>query len=117
MRLPDLIAEYEKLRPALIAAGPQEGAWTSFKRELGSLIRVHRSTRPSTQPQARYERALAQLSAGQVDAALAETMRLPGASRAGAWTGKARHYVAVHRALDEVESAALLGESEARPAR
>jgi hypothetical protein len=36
-------------------------------------------------------------------------MRLPGASRAGDWTSKARRYVAAHRALDEIESAALLG--------
>lgn len=114
VRLPDLIAEYETVKPALLAAGPHDSVWTSVKRELGSLIRVHRTSRPSTQPQARYERALAQLSAGQVDAALAETMRLPGAARAGGWADKARRYVAVHRALDEIESSALLGESAAR---
>ncbi len=109
VRLPDLIKEYEALRSSLLAAGPQEGFWTGVQRELGSLIRVHRADRPSTQPQARYDRALAQLSAGQVDAALAETMRLPGAPRAGPWIAKARHYVAVHRSLDEIESSALLG--------
>ncbi|MDQ3471942.1 MAG: hypothetical protein M3428_06150 [Pseudomonadota bacterium] len=114
VRLPDLISDYEALRPALLAAAPQEGLWTSLKREFGSLIHVHRADRPSTQPRARYERALAQLSAGQVDAALAETMRLPGAPRANAWIAKARQYVAAHRALDEVESAALLGNSAAR---
>jgi hypothetical protein len=35
-------------------------------------------------------------------------MRLPGASRAADWTAKARRYVGAHRALDEIESAALL---------
>lgn len=114
LRLPDLISEYEALRPLLLAAGPQEGFWTSVKREFGSLVHVHRADRPSTQPQARYERALAQLSAGQVDAALAETMRLPGAPRASQWIAKARQYVAVHRALDEIESAALLGNPASR---
>jgi len=34
---------------------------------------------------------------------------LPGASRAREWIDSARRYVAVHRALDEIESAALLG--------
>jgi hypothetical protein len=34
---------------------------------------------------------------------------MPGAARASDWTGKARRYVAAHRALDEIESAALLG--------
>jgi hypothetical protein len=51
------------------------------------------------------------LAAGDVDQALAETMRLPGATRAGPWIEKARRYVAAHRALDEIESAALLGGS------
>ena len=109
VRLADLVREYEDLRPTLLAAGPQEGFWTSLKREFGSLIHVHRADRPSTQPQARYERALGQLSAGQVDAALAETMRLPGAARASEWIARARQYVAAHRALDQIESAALLG--------
>lgn len=114
VRLTDLVRDYEQLKPSLVAAAPGEGLWTSVKRELGSLIRVQRADRPSPQPQARYERALAQLSAGQVDAALAETMRLPGAPRAGEWIADARQYVAVHRALDEIESAALLGDSAAR---
>jgi hypothetical protein len=36
-------------------------------------------------------------------------MRLPGAAGASGWTTKARRYIAAHRALDEIESAALLG--------
>ena len=35
-------------------------------------------------------------------------MRLPGAAHASDWVDKARRYVAAHRALDEIESAALL---------
>lgn len=114
VRLTDLAAQYEQLRRPLLAAGPQEGVWSSFKRELGSLIHVHRADQPSTQPQARYERALAALRGGEVDTALAETMRLPGAARAREWTARARQHVAVHRALDELESAALLGSSPTR---
>ena len=53
--------------------------------------------------------ALQRLSAGDVDQALAMTMRLPGAGNATGWVTKARRYVAAHRALDEIESAALLG--------
>ena len=54
------------------------------------------------------EAALLKLSAGEVDQALAQTMRLPGAANAGPWVSRARRYIAVHRALDEIESAALL---------
>ena len=108
VRLEDLIAEYETLGPDLRSGGPQDGWWTNFKRELGSLVEVHRADRPSANPDARYNRALQRLSSGDVDQALAETMRLPGAARAGGWIAKARRYIAAHRALDEIESAALL---------
>jgi hypothetical protein len=109
VRLNDLIAEYETLGPDLRRGGPQEGWWTGIRREFGSLIEVHRADRPSASPDARYNRALQRLSTGDVDQALAETMRLPGAAKAGDWVAKARRYVAAHRALDEIESAALLG--------
>jgi hypothetical protein len=108
VRLNDLITEYEGIGPELRRSGPQDSWWTSFKREFGSLVEVHRADRPATNPDARYNRALQRLATGDVDQALAETMRLPGASRAAGWTTKARRYVAAHRALDEIESAALL---------
>ena len=109
--LTSLIAQYQDLEPALIGPPPNEGMWTGIKRGLSSLVTVHRSDRPSTKPKARYDRALSHLMAGEVDSALAETMRLPGAPRAGDWINSARRYIAVHRALDEIESAAIVGSS------
>ena len=94
--------------PDLRRGGPQDSWWTNFRRGLGSLVEVRRADRPSTNPDARYSRALQRLSSGDVDQALAETMRLPGAANATDWVDKARRYVAAHRALDEIESAALL---------
>jgi hypothetical protein len=108
VKLNDLISEYETLGPELRRGGPQDSWWTNFKRELGSLVEVHRASRSALNPEARYNRALQRLSSADVDQALAETMRLPGAARAGDWANKARRYVAAHRALDEIESAALL---------
>ena len=90
VRLTELIASYQDLRSELVGPPPNEGLWTGLKRGLSSLVTVHRSDRPSSQPQARYDRALAHLMAGEVDSALAETMRLPGASRAGGWMGGSR---------------------------
>lgn len=115
VRLNDLIAEYETLGPDLRRGGPQDSWWTNFRRELGELVQVHRANSPSPSPDARYNRALQRLSSGEVDQALAETMRLPGAANASAWVAKARRYIAVHRALDEIESAALL--ARPNPAR
>lgn len=109
VRLDSLVAEYEALGPSLRGGGPDEGWWDAFRRELGTIVSVHRADAPSPQPQARYDRALAKLKAGEADAALAETMRLPGAANASRWIVRARRYIAAHRALDEIESGALLG--------
>ena len=112
VRLDGLVANYEALGPALRGGSPDEGWWSAMQREFGTVISVHRVDAPSPQPQARFDRALARLKGGEVDAALAETMRLPGAGNAGAWIARARRYIAAHRALDEIESAALLGGSQ-----
>lgn len=109
VRLDDLIGEYEKLGPALRGGGPDEGWWQGFRRELGTVLSIHRADAPSPQPQARYDRALVKLESGEVDRALNETMRLPGAANAASWIVRARRYIAAHRALDEIESGALLG--------
>lgn len=107
--LDSLIADYRALGTILRRGGPEESWWDGFRRELGAVVSIHRADTPSPQPQARYDRALARLEAGAVDAALAETMRLPGSDSAGPWIARARRYIAAHRALDEIESAALLG--------
>ena len=106
--LDQLRDDYAKLEKQLGRGGPDEGVWSSIKREMGSLVAIRRSSTPSIKPQARFERASMYLEQGKVDAALAETMRMPGAQRAGPWIAEARRYVGVHRALDEVESSALL---------
>ena len=106
--LDQLIADYEQLGGELRSGSPDESLWQGLRREFSSLVAVRRASNPSGKPQARYDRALAQLHNGRVDTALAETMRLPGAARASDWVANARRYILAHRALDEVESAALL---------
>jgi hypothetical protein len=108
VRLDDLIAEYDTLGPDLRRGGPQDSWWTDFRRQLGNLVQIHSADQPASNAEAEYERARQRLAAGNVEQALAETMRLPGAARAGDWVGKARRYIAAHRALDEIESAALM---------
>ena len=108
VRLNDLIDQYQSLGLDLRRSGPQDSWWTNIGRELGSLVEIHRADQPAANPDARYNRALQRLEAGDVDRALAETMRLPGVARAGAWVNSARRYILAHRALDEIESAALM---------
>ena len=108
VRLDDLVTEYDSIGPDLRRGGPQDSWWTNLRRELGDLVEVHSTERPATNPDAEYQRARQRLASGDVEQALAETMRLPGASRGGDWVTKARRYIAAHRALDEIESAALM---------
>jgi hypothetical protein len=106
-----VLAEFDRLGPMLRGAGPDDDWWTSTRRELGSLVSIRRTDSPSPRPAARFDRARARLANGEVDAALAETMRLPGAARpeAQGWVARARRLIAAKRALDEIESAALVG--------
>ena len=114
VRLPELIAQYQDLESELSGPPPNEDLWSGVRRGLSSLISVRPADKPSSRPQARYRRALSHLISGEVDSALAETTRLPGAPRARDWVASARQYVVVRRALDEIESAALMGNNEAR---
>lgn len=109
VRLDQLQADHADLGPVLTGGGPGESLWQGVQRELGALVTVRRADLPSPQPNARFERAQGKLASGHVDQALAETMRLPAVSRAGPWVARARTYIAAHRALDEIEGAALLG--------
>jgi len=108
VRLDQLQAEFTALAPKLKAAPASEGLWTGLRRELGNLVSIRRADQPSQRPVPTYDRAAARLSTGQVDQALAEAMRLPGINAAPQWVADARSYIAAHRALDEIEGAALL---------
>ncbi len=109
----ELVTELDRLGPLLRGKSPDESWWSGFRREMGSLISIRRNDTPSPRPAARFERAMARLESGEIDSALAETMRLPGAARpeAHGWIVRARRLIAAKRALDEIESAALVGPS------
>jgi len=106
----DLIAEFERLGPVLRGKSPDEGWFDGVRREMGTLVSIRRNDSPNPRPAARFDRAMARLEAGEIDAALAEAMRLPGASRpeVRGWVIRARRLIATKRALDEIESAALI---------
>jgi hypothetical protein len=106
--LQELREDLQDAGPSLTGTGPEQNWWTAFKAELGNIITVRKSGTPSTVPTERLARALQRLEAGQVDVALAEILRLPGRNAAGSWIADARRYVAARRALDAIETAALL---------
>lgn len=94
--------------PSLAGRAPDENWWTAFKAEFGSLVTIRKTGSPSTLPAERLNRATQRLEAGQVDVALAEVLRMPGRAAAANWIADARRYVAARRALDTIETAALL---------
>lgn len=106
--LQDLQGELDALGPQLVGAGPDQSWWGAFTSELGSLITVRREGTPSPVPAERLTRAKRWLEAGQVDLALIEVQRMPGAEHARNWASKARRYWIARRALDTIETAALL---------
>lgn len=106
--LQELQRELEEIGPRLAATGPNQNWWQGLKRELGSLITIRRAGTQSTIPSERLRRARAHMSAGEVNLALVEVMRMPGHAAAAAWVEKARRYVAARSALDAIETAALL---------
>jgi hypothetical protein len=98
----------QEISPKLVGGGTEQSFWAALKTELGGLVSIRRADTPTTLPSERLRRAARRLEAGQVEVALAEVLRLPGREGAAEWIGKARRYVAARKALDLIESAALL---------
>ncbi|MDO7841544.1 MICOS complex subunit MIC60 [Sphingomonas immobilis] len=109
--LEDLRGGLEAVAPSLVTGGLSGGFFTSLQRELSSLVVLHNADAPSPLPGERLARARRLLEIGQVEAALAEVAHLPGAAGATRWTDAAKRYIETRRALDIIETAALLGQA------
>ncbi|QZD94880.1 hypothetical protein K3136_12475 [Qipengyuania gelatinilytica] len=105
--LDQLIARLDGLAPQL-QSGDDRGGFERFTQELGALFTVRRESAPSPQPEKRIERARLFLLSGRPDDAVAEVRNLPGASQAEQWLRDAERYASTQRALDLIETAAVL---------
>lgn len=112
--LDQLVARLEGLAPRLATSPRDENVLETFKRELGALFIVRRESLPSPQPERRLERARLFLESGRVDAAVAEIRHLPNAAEAQAWINDAERYAVAERALDLLETTAILEPRELR---
>ena len=112
----------EDLRQGLDAIAPEistvsDDNWAqSLRRELGNLVILRKAGTPSPLPSDRLARAKRLLEGGQVEAARAEVVRLPGAGDAANWLTAANRYVTARHALDLIENAAILGQATPPPA-
>ncbi len=96
------------LEPELARGTSATDTWSRVREQFANLFVVRRVDSPSPAPERRLERARMFLEAGRVGAAVSEIERMPGASAAAAWLDQANHYVRTQRALDLIETAAIL---------
>jgi hypothetical protein len=113
--LQQLQARFNDVAPHLGGGGQNQSWLQALRTELASVITIRREGTPSTLPAERLGRATHALDSGQVEVALLEVLRMPGRDNARDWIGEASRYVAVHRALDAIETAALLEPQPAAP--
>ena len=104
--LEDLRLALDTIAPRLTSS-PSEGIWARSKRLIGDLVVLRQADSPSPRPADRLRRARRALDEGNVEAALAEVARMPGAADAQSWTSAAKRYIAARNALREIEVAAM----------
>jgi len=114
--LDQLIARLNGLAPDLASAPPREGMFSWLSREASELFVVRREDAPSPQPQLRLERARLFLETNRAEKAIAEVRYMPNAASAADWIRDAQRFAEAQRALDLLETAALLEPRDLRDA-
>lgn len=106
----------DELAPELTTPSTESNWLDAVQRELSSLVVLRKTGTPSPRSTDRLMRARRMLESGQVDGALAEVARLPGRDKAAAWMTAARRYIQARRALDVLETAAIVEPQQAAAA-
>lgn len=106
--LDQLAAQLQVMAPALARTPQSESGWQKVQRGVSDLFVIRSDKRPAQDPSSRIDRALLLLREGRIDNAVIEVRQLPGASGAGGWIDAAQRYLAAQRALDLIESTALI---------
>ena len=114
--LDKLAGDLDAMAPALANVPAHESAWQRVQRELAGLFVVRKEEAASAQPQSRFDRARLLVRLGRVEEAATEVERMPGAAAAKVWIDAARRYSGAQRALDQIETAALLEPRELKDA-
>ena len=106
--LDSLYAELDALTARLTGSAPAADSWSWMQREFSNLFIIRHQSGAPVRPEDRLARAKLLLAAGKIGEAINEVERLPGAGVASEWMASARRYDTVQRALDLVETTALL---------
>lgn len=105
--------QLEDLAPRLVSGTAKPGLWNRIENEMGSLFVIRSTGTPPPLPEMQLDRARRHVDAGRIDAAMAEVRRMPGNAMAKKWLTEAERHVAIQRALDLVETAAILDPRQA----
>ncbi len=106
--LAELAGQLDVLAPQITNAPRAESGWTRMRREIASLFIIRRAAMPRATPQERVAHAKLLLASGKIDEAIAEVQRLPGAQDAQGWIADVRRFDTARRALDLIETTAML---------
>lgn len=106
--LGQLAAQLQALGPKLASAPEEQSGWQKVRNGVSSLFVIRSDNRQAPEPQSRLIRAQLLLRQGQTDAAILEVRQLPGAGNAQEWITAAQRYAVTQRALDQIESTALI---------
>jgi len=99
-----------------LATGADDSMWMRVRRVLGDLVVLRQAESPSSRTSDRLRRAQLALDHGDVEAALAEVVHMPGVASAESWVGAAKRYIAARQGLLEIERAALEAPTPTSPA-
>lgn len=112
--LDQLMARLDRLAPTLARSPPDESFLNRVSRELSRIFVIRRESDPSPAAERRLDRARLFLESGRTDAAVAEVRLLPNAGEAATWISDARRYASVQRALELLETTAIMEPRELR---
>ncbi len=107
----ELSARLDALTPRLTGKSDDESFWDKASRELSGLFTVRTEPSSLLSPEARLERARVMLTAGKIPEAVDQVQRLPGADAADRWVADALRYESTRKALDLIETTAMLDPS------
>jgi len=106
--LNELLVQLDGMGGDLVEVPQNEGLLTRIGHELSQLFSVRTDDTPSPIAERRLERARINLENGQIERAIAEVRAMPNAAMAQDWLEKAERFAAAQRALEVLETAAVL---------
>ncbi|GHC98973.1 hypothetical protein [Novosphingobium pokkalii] len=106
--LGSLSEELAGIAPQLIGKAPRGNTWDWLSAQISGLFVIRHDEGPNATPEARADHARLAVAGGRVDAAISDVERMPGKDAATEWLAHARDWVAAQRALDQLETAAMV---------